>query len=102
MGMNGNPLGSRKVIAAQKRIGKEQKFLQDLRVLTPANSEVPEHQQIVSGEIKSIPAILQIADRVGGVLIVDSKAAEVPLDLIRNSLRVIRDCSRVLARFGGA
>lgn len=102
MSTNGNPLGSRKVLSAQQRIARETSFLSDLRVLTPANSELPDHVKIATGEIKSLPSVLAIAEKVPGVLFVNSKAVEISLDLIRNSLAVIRDCKRVLSRFNAS
>ena len=103
MSTNGNPVGSRKVMAAQARIDQERSALKGVQAFTEDSEKASKVLgiKIENGVIPSFDLVLNASKDHPDLFRFLQNGVEISSDVIVRSLQVIRDCKRVLKRFEG-
>lgn len=103
MSTNGNPVGTRKIAAAKDRIEKERKSLGNVQVFADDSEQASKLLGVTveNGVVPSIGLVLGLSAEKLSLFRFLINGAEVSVDVVTKSLGVIRDCQKVIKKFGG-
>lgn len=105
MATNGNPVGSKKVIAAQTRMNRERQTLSNVQVFTVDSEQASKvlGVKVESGMVPvDLDVVVDVINRKGQADLFRFllNGAEVSINFVRTSCDVITECQKVLKRFG--
>lgn len=102
MSTNGNPVGSSRIAAAQKRLSREENGLTGIQVFTTDPTEAVRSIGFeIRGTVISDLEQIDILAKFPNLFSFLRDGVEVPASFVIDAIKVMRDCRKTIKRFGG-